>query len=109
MTKTKLFGIIATTVVASALFGVTMISESESQLPTPPTSNDAVIMKCDVNTLGSQYLVKFASTSTNAPTISTGAGTECAQALADLADANFVIVDVQGNSFGNILQYTLER
>ena len=83
MTKTKLYGIIATTVVVSALLGVTMISESESVQP-----KDVVTMHCTGDFPGG-YKIFSTSSSANAPTITTGPGTNCAQALADLLDASF--------------------
>ena len=106
MTKTKLFGIIAATVVVSALLGVTMISESESQVPTPPPglASDVVVLNC--GDLASAFITNFASSSANAPAVPT-ANTNCAQNLANLLDAGFEIQNVSPGTPGNI--YTLIR
>jgi len=109
MTKTKLYGIIATTVVVSALLGVTMISESESQVTPPPPSlaSDVVIMNCGGT--GPPPVFTFAaSSSANAPTVPTGFTSNCAQNLADLLDAGFKVQIVSAGSIGDVI-YTLIR
>jgi len=110
MTKTKLFGIITATVVVSALLGVTMISESESQQPILPTSSDVVVFNC--LQFGGGIVTQSAASSANAPAVPvepipvTGV-TNCAQNLADLLDAGFEIQDVSEAS--GRLFYTLIR
>ena len=112
MTKTKLFGIIAATAAVSALLGVTMISESESQQPQLPTANDVVIMRCSI--FIQQYAVVQASTSANAPAVALEPlplapppTTNCAQTLSDLLDAGFELQNVAEGS--GTPEYTLIR
>ena len=107
MTKTKLFGIIAATAAVSALLGVTMISESESQQPTLPTSSDVVVSTCHSLGIGLVMIMDTATSSANAPAVPSGFGTNCAQNLADLLDAGFEIQSVTTDS--SRIQYTLIR
>jgi len=106
MINTKLFGIIATTVVVSALLGVTMISESESQ-PSPfPTDIDVIHLGCGFSFGPQTFTVAIAVGSANTPAIAEGAGTNCSQTLADLIDAGFTI---ENEDLTGIFSYRLER
>ena len=71
-------------------------------------SNDVVVMTCADNFAVFEIQVINAESSANAPAITIGAGTNCAQTLADLLDADFEIQNLSIEASG-LLHYTIIR
>ena len=106
---------IIATIAATILLGTVLIASNaftndvEAQPPQAGgPSNDVVIIMCPRDGgFDAPVFVIADSSSANAPTITGGLTTSCAQTLADLLDAGFVIESVNLNDFASV--YTLIR
>lgn len=103
MHKLKLTAILAATILVAGMFAFMPIQMASTQAPPAPRPADVVILGCTTFT----FTVLLSSSSANAPTLIVG--TNCAQALADLLDADFAITDVQFDQRRSIFSYTLVR
>jgi len=115
MTKTITKKPIIATIAATILLGTVLIASNaftnnvEAQSPQASVpGNDVVIIVCPRDGGFDKAVFVIAhSSSANAPTITGGLTTSCAQTLADLLDAGFDIQSVNLNDFAS--DYTLIR